>query len=232
MKLSAIKHTALCSAIVATTILAGMSCANAAGRFRAVGARETASGRIATGHVSGGRNAEGQAAINRGGTVIDANGATHYGGGAVRGPEGVAGRREVTKVGTDGSVERQERSGWKGINGGGGSGSSSYIRNPDGSASSSHQNSGHTAAGGTYDSTGSYSRDANGNVTGTSQTNVSGKNGTRDSSTTTSNGATTHDTTITNAATGNTYSGQTTFSNGQITHTQTCKNSAGAVIQC
>ena len=119
-----------------------------------------------------------------------------------------------------------------------------------------------TANGGTAQVDGSYSRDADGNISGGRSMTATGANGgTYSGSTTVSDGQLTHTGTKTGAnggtvqadgsysrgedgkvdggrttsatgPNGATYSGSTTVTDGQVTHTGTCTNADGVVVDC
>lgn len=104
--------------------------------------------------------------------------------------------------------------------------------NPDGSVQhhSGAQASG--ANGGSYNSSGSSTRSADGSWQVNRQTSASGERGSYTGSTTGSDGTATHNSTITGAS-GNTYEGQTSVTRGQgVTHTGTCHDAQGNQIAC
>jgi len=129
---------------------------------------------------------------------------------AVRGPNGGAGvRAHGMRQNADDSVTRASGGAWRTANGGTSARARSTTVNPDGSLSHSGQYAG-TGPRGSVNSSGSVSRDANGDWTG---------------------GRTT---TATNATTGNSYQGSTTIdpATGRPVHTGTCYDASGAAIAC
>ena len=148
------------------------------------------------------------------------------------GPRGAALGGGYTTV-SNGNLTHQGAHYFQGNDGASYAGHNNVMRNADGSASSSRNFQGTTAAGGNYSGNGSYSRTANSALMGSSQATGSGPRGSYQVNNATANGVTTHDTTATNAATGITYNGQTTYTKGQgFTHSGSCTNASGAAVAC
>ncbi|MGE4410893.1 MAG: hypothetical protein AB7D33_10030 [Sphingobium sp.] len=129
---------------------------------------------------------------------------------AVRGPNGTTGARARGTVrNEDGSLTRASGGAWRNANGGTSVRGATTTVNPDGSGTRT-SNAYASGAKGTASSSGTLSRDAEGNWTGN------------------------RNSTATNAATGNSYSGSVSIdpATGQPVRTATCTDASGAVIAC
>jgi hypothetical protein len=150
----------------------------AAGRVKARGATANPEGGVTTGSAAAGRGPNGGAYTRGGATTTDGQGnAQNVRGGAARTPSGGKGARAA-----------------------------STTVNADGSGS---RQAGFAASGprGSAQSSGAFSRSADGTVNGGRSTSATGTNG-------------------------NSYDGQTTVEDNQVSHSHTCTDAAGEVIPC
>lgn len=128
---------------------------------------------------------------------------------AVAGQRGVAARAHGTDQAADGTVTHASGGAYRGTNGSAGYRASQTTVSPDGTVSRSGQAAA-SGARGSASSAGSFTRAADGTLSGSRSTQA------------------------TSATTGNSYSGSTTIdpATGQPAHTGTCTNAAGEVISC
>jgi hypothetical protein len=176
------KRNARRSLLLALTVLLGttasLDAAFAAGRVKARGATANPEGGVTAGSAAAARGPNGGAYTRGGATTTDGQGnAQSVRGAAARTASGGTGAR----------------------------GASTAV-NADGSGS---RQAGFAASGprGSAQSSGAFSRSADGTVNGGRSTSATGANG-------------------------NSYDGQTTVENNQVSHSHTCTNAAGEEISC
>lgn len=176
---------------------------------------------------------DGRRAWHAGGTAAHADGSlSHVRAGGVAGADGRAVRGSRTTVGDDGTLSHQAGHVIHGANGATEQGRHSYQRAPDGSVQAGYTASGQNGAGGSFQSSGSRTRSADGERAASRQTTASGARGSYAGSVTRGDGTITKERTITGAA-GNSYQGHTSYTRGEgVSHTGTCTNAQGQTIQC
>lgn len=223
-------NKSILTAVIAATLIAGFASSDAGARERGRNVQRSAHQGTVSAHRDNARfqgererdwqrDGEGNASMNRSGSVTGAKG-------------GTAERQGSIVRNADGSLSHQASGSGTTANGGTIESSGGFTRDADGNVDGSRSTTATNANGGTYNGTTNWS---DGQVTHSgTMTNANGATKQSDGSYSRGDDGKvdgSHSATVTNAK-GGTYNGSTTIDDGNVSHTGTCTNASGTVVDC